>query len=474
MCHETAKEAFDERQALLDRRAPTVKILLAAHQFFPDHRAGVEIVTLGLAREFKARGHKPYVFAAKRSIPGSDIRPGKTEDYEFEGIPVRRVGRPEEGLSRPYRLNYRNDDMAQEMREFMRKIKPDIVHAMHLQGLSTSVVPAIKEFDVPMVYTAADFWAICPVIDLRRHDGVMCTGPEVSHCVRCIASRNPNPRVRNAVNLVPGVALGIADGISRTSLSRFSHSLRQIGAVRDRPAYIRKRMELVDHIVAYTRLTRDLLVSNGIEAGKIGVSHYGIDTSHIVGASAKRRPSRTLRIGFVGTLAPHKGCDILVRAFRMLPPGLDATLSVHGDPGRYQSFAEELRRLAGDDERITFPGAFSRERVGHVFSEIDALVVPSRWYENAPGVMFEAFAAKVPVVATDLGGLSEIVRHEENGLLFGLEDANDLAQQLRRLIAEPGLLERLRGGIGPVKTVEEYAGELEDLYDTLLMKNRTR
>jgi glycosyltransferase involved in cell wall biosynthesis len=448
-----------------------VKILFTVHQFFPDHSAGVEIVTLGLAQELKARGHEPYVFAAKRSIPGSGIRPGETQDYEFEGIPVRRVGRPEEGLSRPYRLNYQNDDMAQRAREYLRAVRPDIVHAMHLQGLSSSVVGVFKEFGLPVVFTAADFWTVCPVVDLRRHDGVMCTGPEVTHCVRCIASRNPDPRVRSAANLVPGAVLKVVDALSRTPFSRHLYALRQVRDVRERPAYIRERMQLVDHILAYTRLTRDLLLANGIGAEKIGVSHYGIDTSLIVEASkARRRPSSTLRLGFVGTLAPHKGCDVLLRAFEALPPGLDATLSIHGDSKGYEPFMEELRGLARGDERITFHGPFPREEIGDVLSEIDVLVVPSRWYENAPGVVFEAFAAKVPVVATDLGGLSEVVRYGENGLLFRLEDAGDLARQLWRLSAEPGLIEKLRGGIGPVMTVEEYADEIEELYDTLLKK----
>jgi hypothetical protein len=59
-----------------------VRILFTVHQFFPDHHAGVEIVTLGLAQELKIRGHEPYVFAAKRSIPDSGIRAGETEDYK--------------------------------------------------------------------------------------------------------------------------------------------------------------------------------------------------------------------------------------------------------------------------------------------------------------------------------------------------------------------------------------------------------
>jgi hypothetical protein len=107
-----------------------MRTLYVAHQFFPEHYAGVEVLTLGLAKEAKARGHEPHVLAAKRSIPHNDIRPGEIEDYEFEGVPVHRVGRPMEGLSRPYRLDYDNDVMAQRAREYMRQIDPDVVHAL--------------------------------------------------------------------------------------------------------------------------------------------------------------------------------------------------------------------------------------------------------------------------------------------------------------------------------------------------------
>ena len=151
----------------------------------------------------------------------------------------------------------------------------------------------------------------------------------------------------------------------------------------------------------------------------------------------------------------------------MLPPGVDATLSIHGSEKGYESYAAGLRALAGDDRRVSFPGSFSREELGNVLAELDVLVVPSRWYENAPGVIFEAFAAGMPVIATDLGGMSEFVKPGKNGLLFALEDAEDLAGQLRTLIEDRSFLGRLRAGIEPVKTVGEYAGELIELYGTL-------
>ena len=439
-----------------------MRILFALHQFFPESGAGVELVTLGLAKELRARGHETFVLAAKRSLSGG-IRPHETEDYEHEGVPVRRVGRPEEGPSRRYRLNYENGEMARRAREYAGEVRPDVVHAMHLQGLSASVVPAFKGLGLPVVFTAADFWTVCPVIDLRRHDGAMCRGPETHHCVRCIAARNPEPRIKRRADL-PGAAVRAAALLSRTPLARLSGALRQVADVRERPARIREEMEGVDCVLAYTRLTEDLLGRNGIGGDRTLVSPYGIDAARLREAGAARRPSDTLRIGFVGTLAPHKGPDLLVRAFRALPRDLDATLRVHGGGGGYEDYAEGLRRLAAGDERIGFAGAFAKKDLGEVLGGIDVLVVPSRWYENAPGVIFEAFAAGLPVVATDLGGMSEFVRHGENGLLFPLDDAGELARLLRRLAEEPGLLQELWEDVPSVKTVGEYAEELESVY----------
>jgi glycosyltransferase involved in cell wall biosynthesis len=452
-----------------------MKILFALHQFFPEHYAGVEILTLGLARELKARGHEPYVFAAKRSFPVHDLEPGEIEDYEYEGIPVRRVGRSKEGLRfHNDRLNYKNETMAERAWEYAREIGPDVVHAMNFGGLSASVIPAFKEFGVPVVYTATDFWAICPVVDLRRHDGVMCEGPDLAHCPRCVMSRPPLSghagfrKVKRVLDLMPKIALRAAGRLSGTRLSNYSRPLRWMHLFEERPEYIGKAMELVDHVIAPTRLTRDLLISNGMGAREIEVSHYGIDTSKIFSAPKNRDVPPPLRVGFIGTLSPHKGCDILIRAFKSLPPDSDPKLTLYGNLERFKPFVGKLRELAGEDERITFAGTFPPERIGHVLSEIDVLIVPSRWYENTPLVVYSAFAAGTPVIATDLGGLSEAVKDEENGLLFELENVEDLGHQLRRLGEEPGLLEKLRAGIGPVKTIEENVDELEMLYSTLV------
>jgi glycosyltransferase involved in cell wall biosynthesis len=95
-------------------------------------------------------------------------------------------------------------------------------------------------------------------------------------------------------------------------------------------------------------------------------------------------------------------------------------------------------------------------------------VVPSAWYENTPLVIYEAFASGTPVVATDLGGLSEVVEHGRNGLLFGVDNARDLNAQLMRFLSEPDLISTLREGIGLVRTVGDSVDELGQIYEEVL------
>jgi glycosyltransferase involved in cell wall biosynthesis len=131
-----------------------------------------------------------------------------------------------------------------------------------------------------------------------------------------------------------------------------------------------------------------------------------------------------------------------------------------------------LRELADGDPAIQFMGPFDRTQVADVFSQLDVVVVPSVWFENAPVVIAEAFAAGKPVICTDLSGMTELVQHEVNGLVFGVGDVDGLAMHLRRCIAEPDLLDRLRQGIAPVRTIDEEADALVALYRSLQVDSR--
>ena len=104
---------------------------------------------------------------------------------------------------------------------------------------------------------------------------------------------------------------------------------------------------------------------------------------------------------------------------------------------------------------------------GHALASIDVLVVPSIWPENAPLVIQEAFLAGIPVVASRIGGIPEMVTDGKNGLLFTAGDAVALSRTLARLIDEPGLVDPLRDGIPAVRSIEDDVGFARSLYQTL-------
>ena len=146
-------------------------------------------------------------------------------------------------------------------------------------------------------------------------------------------------------------------------------------------------------------------------------------------------------MGFHGTIAEHKGLHVLVDAFRRLPESAGATLRICGGIGDFPDYTAAVLEAIDRDPRINLAGRIPQEQMARELEQIDVLVVPSIWYENAPLVVYSAFAAGVPVVATDLGGMSEVVVDGQNGLLFAPADAAGLAAQLLRLAAEPGLLD---------------------------------
>jgi glycosyltransferase involved in cell wall biosynthesis len=175
----------------------------------------------------------------------------------------------------------------------------------------------------------------------------------------------------------------------------------------------------------------------------VQVVPYGLQPGRVRPAAVVR-PRRPLRLGFCGVLSPWKAAHVAIDAVRRTQAAVE--LTVHGrlhEP-MFADYIASLRARAGDDGRIRFANAFDSSQIDRVFAEMDVLVVPSTWYENTPFVVLEAFAAGVPVFASDLGGLSEIVRDGANGRLFPAGDVAALARLIEACAADPRLLADLR------------------------------
>ncbi len=184
----------------------------------------------------------------------------------------------------------------------------------------------------------------------------------------------------------------------------------------------------------------------------------------------RTRPGRPLRVACIGGLAWQKGVHVVVEAFERLAG--PAELWVAGSETFDPAYAQQLRAQAGP--RVRFLGGLSRAQVWACLAEVDVLAVPSLWYEAFSLIAHEAFAAGVPVIATRLGALAEVVRDDVNGLLIPPGDVGAWAAACQRLADEPSLLERLRAGVRAPLDMAQHVQRLCSVYARALAESGDR
>jgi glycosyltransferase involved in cell wall biosynthesis len=474
------------------------RVLLTAHKFFPEHRAGTEVLTLKIAQELKQRGYEVKVVAANppdldarrrnEGVSGQASADSKlSSDYEFEGVPVHIIEESLRLKDFKFSFEYYHPHIKTHFAKILQDFKPDIVQIVHAQNLSASVIEACREQSVPVVFYSTDFWFVCPIVQLKRPDGAVCRGPGplALKCLDCYTPKllPPDHEIAEAIaSKYPAIGAGmngLAAPVKDVAVAMLSNLYRgakapaAIQATLARPELLKNSANSLVKILVPTKLMQDIFVENGIHSQLIKHVPFGIDTSKLDNHQVKK-PSSVLRIGYIGTFFEHKGVDLLLKAFLELPAKLaaGAQLKLYGDTNQFPQYVDTLKSLvvkAGPaGANVAFLGTFPNDQLGSVMEEIDVLVVPSRWYENTPLVMQSALATLTPLIVTDLGGMSELVKHGENGLLFKLNDYRSLLQQLTAVLEDRDLLPKFASNIKPERTVGEMVDDIESVYEELL------
>jgi glycosyltransferase involved in cell wall biosynthesis len=440
-----------------------MRIVLVSPHFPPRHIGGVEIYVKRLADELQRRGDRPEVVCVERvDRTADDVVVVRDVDF---GYPVHRLQVNGHRLGTPLSASYDSTELRAALDRILDTSTPDLLHLHSGYLLGAASLGAARSRRVPTLVTLHDFWFICSRITMVHPSTEPCTGPESpAKCAWCLATERR--RYRNTDRLT-GLRLGRAiDAVGRQpALQSSLNVLPAVRSVSERQRVLADALTHAQVILSPSRFLREQVARTGIPAERILVSRYGIDVR-----PARKRPPRqggSLRIGYLGQLAPHKGVHVLVDAVARLP-GAALTLRLYGDPAPHPAYVQRLRDAARGDGRVEFPGPYRHEAVYDVLADLDIIVVPSIWYENSPFVIQEAQSVHVPVVASRLGGMRELVTDERDGLLFETGNPVDLSRQLRRLLEEPGLLDRLRPDGQSVRRADDEMRELLAHYQRLL------
>ena len=445
-----------------------LKILLTVHQFFPEYASGTEVLTYSVAKELRDQGHQVFVFTGFPAATHLEDS-ARFDQYELDGIKVFRFHHAAVPMGgQPYvtELEYCNLLAARYFKRLVVELNPDVIHFFHLSRLGAALMDVAFSARIPAYYTPTDFWAVCPTSQLLLSDGKMCAGPTkfAGNCVKHVIQLTRGKKTNLVVQLVPE---RIADGIvwlaARDALP--SHpAAREVGALGRRKEFIVKRLNALNKIIAPTQLMSNVLIENGVNDAKIIKSAYGIDTSYYDGFTRAEKTDTLVTIGFIGTLATHKGCHVLLKAIALLKDERNLRVKIYGRGTDFPDYYAQLQDLAANDPRIEFCGTFPNDEIGVVLSKIDVLVVPSLWYENTPLVIYSALASGCPVVASNFAGMAEAIQDGVNGMLFKPGDAKDLSEMLCKLGQDKNVLRNFQKNCKKPKSTRQYVDELLALY----------
>lgn len=341
---------------------------------------------------YRQRGGEDAVFEAERDLlaaAGHDVVEYRVHNDRTEGMSRLALAASTVWSRRARR----------ELRVLVRAQRPDVAHFHNtLPLVSPSGYAAANESGVPVVQTLHNYRMVCPSALLFREGRV---------CEDCVGRAVPLPAVRHACYR--------GDRAASAAVAAMLATHRVLGTWRRR----------VDLWIALTVFQAQRVARGGIPENRIAVL-----PNFLARDPGARTDLPRGGVLFVGRLTEEKGVRVLLRAVELLSAG--ATVRIVGDG----PLRGEVEAAAARDPRIVALGSLDASGVDAEMRRAAALVVPSLWYEGLPMTVIEAFARGLPVVASDLGGLSATVADGRNGVLVPPGDAAALSAGLA-LAAEP-------------------------------------
>lgn len=383
----------------------------------PDIQGGALIYANALRRYMEARGHACTLlgFPEGRPLQGENAI----------SIP-RKIRNPL--TARFFRKLDFDPALFRAARRAIRRIEPEVIHVHNFAQAGNALLAACAAH--PTVLTVHDLSICCPLSGRSiDREGRLCNGHFGYACYRrgCFSFR-----------------VWLEQGLFRESI---------------KAGFLRRR---VAALVVHSRSLARRLEASGLKT--VCLPRH-VDPDSFPFAPYDRASRRIL---FVGYLADTKGVARLIEAFQMVNRRIpEATLEIVGDGPEKERY---LELAAPEDGRIRFHGEVPHEEVSRFYREAALVAIPSQIQETGPLTALEAMSTGRPVVASNIGGLAEVILDGRTGLLFDPEDVRGLAEGMAWFLDHPERSMKM-GAEGRAEiermSLEDPFGQIEALYRSL-------
>lgn len=413
---------------------------------FHYRKGGAETYYLTVGSELERMGHEVAYFSMRHP----DNLPCRWDKYFVTQREYNNVKNPLKAARDGMALIY-SPEAKRNFQALCEEFRPDVVHLnnVHRQiTLSILDAPYLRENKVPVFYTAHDYVTVCPGYLMLDGDGRVCDAClEDGHYRHCIERR-----------CVKGSRAKSALAAMEASFNRAHKSNQRI-----------------DKVIAPSRFMRSKLIEGGWPEDKVVfLQNFAddaiLDRAANAGADATDRENPYLL--FFGRLSVEKGVDTLLRAFDAALPSLpqDMRLVVVGD-GPDAADLKTLASSLGCASRIEFAGYQTGGALQAYVERASLAIASSRWRENMPYSIVEAFAAGTPVVGTDIGGIPGLVDEGKTGFICDPGDVQSMADAISRgvsaFLEQPAyarLQQNCRSYVMENCSREKFMSDLVNLY----------
>ncbi|WP_084031852.1 glycosyltransferase [Desulfonatronum lacustre] len=414
----------------------TNKILFVCHNCPPYNTSGAQLYVLNLAKELKTLGHDVSFFypvdISKRQTD-EDKTPYAVVSTEYEGLKVHQTNVMDGStdLFENPQYMFANESVEQQFEELLRREQFDQVHFHLLYRLSARLPLIAKALNIPTTATLHDYWLLCAMGHLIDTKGRECSGPESPEkCARCLGGFQADP------------------------------AKEVIEFFRLRQQVIQAGYGAIDRNFSPSRHLADVHARYGFSRPAV----LPLGWPAIQAPRTSQTQKAKIILGFIGQIVYRKGLDLLVKVVKELDVALQDKfeLHIHGTVHQPQFFDAVMGTIK-DNPSVKFFGPYKHNDLGNILSSFDVTVIPSR-QENYPLTVLESLSAKVPVIASDVGGVREMFQDKVEGFLFPREDTTRLTKIVRMLLTQPDLLATMRTKIRPIKTMRQNAEEYARVY----------
>lgn len=378
-----------------------MKTLHVTNRIYPEFNGGNEIHIYDLCHDLARVGEKTIILtqvsdAKIETITTRTRRDGKLKVYSLQLPPLTtKIRLLQSLLTKEYRL-------VKYFLEILHKEKPDIVHFHHLIELSPWLLVICRLKRIPHLLDLNDYWFIC------HGTYLLCRG-DIEKCATiCVWEQ---PKSIKAVLLAKTKQMWLMRlyGYLKVISHRFFWNL------------------VVNHtdttLIAVSNRVKEIYQEHHLHGNQIIVKYSGIRVEKPL---ARKVNQNQLRVGYVGALIEAKGVRVLIAAFRKLKRK-DVSLTLFGQDG---FGGKKLEDMIGADKRIKLESAFDHQELPKVLANLDLLVIPSIYEEAFCLVLSEGLAAHLPLIVSNIGGMSERIIDQKNGFQVRSGSITDLTRKL--------------------------------------------